>query len=147
MYSFLLFYMLGLLRQCPAGAAPLPWFLLSQACVVPSVAIYIPMCLGTRPAGAEKGHGGPAKKEMQKTFSFWAESVLRRFGIFFLLFVLRDGRQNFSFPFVGPPLSTRATALGHARPGPPGCAQTTMQRVSFTEVWEKKSVEALLLGL
>ena len=89
------------------------------------------------PAGGEKGHGGPAEKEMQKTFSFWAESVLSRFGFFFLLFVLQNGGQNLSVPFVGPPLSTRATALGHARPGPPGCAQTTMRGVSFAEVWEK----------
>ena len=39
--------------------APLLWFLLSRACVVHSVAIYIPIHLGTRPAGVEKGHAGP----------------------------------------------------------------------------------------
>ena len=120
--------------------APLPWFLLSWACVVHSVAIYIPIYLGTRPARGEKGHGGPAQKEMRKTFSFWAESVLHRLGIFFSVVRVARRKTEFFFPLCRSSFADTGHGLGPCQARPPRLrTNNNAARVFHQGVGEKLS--------
>ena len=71
--------------------------------------------------GVKKAMVALRKKKCEKHFPSGQNWCCTGLEFFFLLFVLRDGRQNFSFPFVGPPLAARAMALTrppHPLPSP-----------------------------